>query len=381
MKAAPDKPIRILHLISTLNIGGAERNLAHLTTMMDRQSFRNMVVSMTDGGPMREVIARAGIPVSSLAMRKGVPDLRGILRLHKIIQAFQPDIIQAWMYHANLLGLFFTAGHSLIWNIRCSDMDLSRYGRIYRLVVRAGALLAGVPKVVITNAQAGKTVHEALGYHPRRWEIIPNGFDTELFKPDPATREKTRNELHIPHEAIAIGLIARLDPMKGHQTFFSALRILKKIYPEVHAILAGRGVEPSNPLILNLGPPLNDHIHMLGERTDIPEIMTALDILVSSSLSEGFPNTVGEAMSTSVPCVVTDTGDSCLLTGQTSLVVPRGNPQALAETIARLIEAGTATRTDLGQIGRRRIQDHYSLSAMVQRYETLYRQILPSYNK
>lgn len=336
---------------------------------------------MTDRGPVGEKIAGSGFPVRALAMRKGLPDPRGILRLYRSIHAFRPDIIQTWMYHANLLGLLFIPGRTLIWNIRCSDMDLSRYGLIYRISVQAGAFLAGVPDAVIANAQAGRTAHEAIGYHPRRWEIIPNGFDTALFKPDPAARAEIRNELQIPHDAIAIGLIARLDPMKDHQTFFSAIRLLLKTHPDVHIVLAGRGVVQSNPIIQHQDPPRSDHLHLLGERNDIPRILAALDISSSSSsYGEGFPTIIGESMSVGLPCVVTDTGDARLLVDDGGIIVPRRQPEALANAFAQLINAGPEKRADLGEKARTRILTRYSLSATVEAYQTLYRELKKDYS-
>lgn len=374
--------MRILHLIATLDIGGAEQNLGHLVTRMDRQAFQNMVVSMTDSGPIGEKIISGGIPVAALAMHKGLPDPRGMLRLHRIIRVFQPDIIQSWMYHANLLGLLFSFGHALIWNIRCSDMDLNRYGRIYRLTVQAGALLSGIPDTVVVNAHSGKTAHTRIGYHPRHWEIIPNGFDTEVFKPDPIARTAVRQELGLPSEAVAIGLIARLDPMKDHGNFFTAAGILQASYPDTHFVLVGRGLEMGNP---QLQPFLQDlprphTVHLLGERQDVPRILSGLDIACSSSISEGLPNSIGEAMSAGLPCVATDAGDSRDLVDDTGIIVPRQAPQALALAISQLIDAGREHRSGLGRRARARISEHYDLAPTVRRYEDLYRDIKKSYS-
>jgi glycosyltransferase involved in cell wall biosynthesis len=371
--------IKVLHLISSLNIGGAEQNLRNLVEKMDTNEFRNTIVSMTDIGMLGEGIIRLGIPVIMLNMKKGVPDPRGILRLHRIVKTLQPDIIQTWMYHANILGLLFSTPRPVIWNIRCSDMDLSRYGLIYRLTVQAGALMSGRPALVIANAYAGKSAHERFGYHPRRWEVIPNGFDTERFKPDVATRDEVRRELQIPPEAISVGLIARFDPMKDHQNFFKAMYDLQSMYPDVHYVLAGRGIDAANPAFHSLKPPITDNLHLIGERHDIHRILAALDIsILSSSFGEGFPTIIGESMSAGVPCVVTDTGDAPILVGDTGIVVPRRNPKALASAISGLIHAGPAARAALGHKARIRILDQYSIDLTVKQYETLYKELRES---
>jgi len=368
-------PIRILHLIAGLNIGGAEQNLSDLVIRMDRQTFQNRVVSMTGNGPIGDKITGHGIPVATLNMRKGWPDPRGILRLFRIIRTFRPDILQTWMYHANLLGLVFAPGRRLIWSLLCSDLDFKSYGWIYRLTVQAGAYCSKIPHAVIVNSLAGKITHSDLGYRPRTWEIILNGFDTGMIKPDPVARSAIRRELHIPPHAVAIGLIARLDPMKDHRNFFQAAHIVLASHPDVHFILAGRGVDLTNPAIKSLiqGTAFTDHFHLLGERKDIPSILAALDISVSSSISEGLPTAIGESMAAGLPCVVTDVGDSGRLVADTGSVVARRDPLALADAISRLIAAGPQFRADLGRKARERVLTCFSMDANIKHYENLYR--------
>jgi len=319
------KPIKILHLISTLDTGGAETSLFRLVTNMDKESFDNIVVSMTDIGPVGKEIQTCGVPVYALKMKKGLPDPRGIWSLYRLIHRLRPDIIQCWMYHANILGLFALMKRHLIWNIRCSDMDLARYGPVYRWSVKLGALLSGHPDMIVTNSHAGRITHGTLGYHPKRWEVIPNGFDTDIFKPDPKARSHIRAALDIPEDSIVIGLIARLDPMKDHRNFFNAANVLLASHAHVHFILAGKGVSMSNPGVADLMGSITkkDRFHLLGERDDIACVFAALDIASSSSYGEGFPNTIGEAMATGVPCVVTDVGDSKVIVGDTGIVVPK----------------------------------------------------------
>ena len=366
--------MKIMHIISTLDIGGAEQNLFYLVSRMEKRSFLNHVVSMTDIGPTGKMIQETGIPVTQLDMRKGVPDPRGIVRMRRVVQKVKPDIIQSWMYHANLFGLLFNQGRHLFWNIRCSDMDLEKYGFMYKISVHAGALLSRIPAIVITNSYAGRSTHESLGYRPRRWEVIPNGFDLDLFKPDPEAKTSVRYELGIPQNALVIGLIARFDPMKDHLNFLAGARILHDTYPDTHFLLAGRGVDERNPdfehIVRNM--PWPNHFHLLGERLDIPRILAALDISASSSYGEGIPNNIGESMAAGIPCVVTDAGDSRNLIGETGIVVPRQDPHALAHAWTELIQAGAESRKEIGQRARDRIRGHYNIKATVGNYESLY---------
>jgi glycosyltransferase involved in cell wall biosynthesis len=370
--------IRVLHLISTLDVGGAEQNLHRLLKSMDKNAFQNEVICMTQPGAMAHKIEETGIPVHSLKMKKGIPDVRAVLRLRFIANLMRPDIIQCWMYHANLLGLMMLRPKATLWNIRCSDMDLSFYPPVYRWSVKTGAILSHIPEAVVANSHAGRKAHEELGYRPKRWAIIPNGFDTDLFKPDANARSRIRAELKIPEDILAIGLIGRLDPMKDHATFFEAANLFLGLRPNTHFILAGRGVTGENTKIREMLRPSgdNEQFHLLDERGDIEHILASLDIAASSSVSEGSPNAIGEAMACGIPCVATDVGDTRLLMGDTGIVVNKRSPRELCEAWDYLVRSGTDERHEMGIKARERIMQHYTLKQSTETYESLYREII-----
>lgn len=366
--------MKILHIISTTGTGGAELNLLRLVGSMDISRFTNAVVSMKFPQETGRLIQDSGLKLFSLEMSSGRPELKSIIKLRKIINDFNPDIIQCWMYHANLMGLFSGGNAKLFWNIRCSDFDLSLYGMIYRLTVKANSLFSRFPSCIIVNSDSGKAYHEKIGFKARRWEVIHNGFDTELFKPDKHAGVSMRKALGIPEEAIVIGLVARLDPLKDHETFFRTADLLARNYPQAKFILAGNDVVKDNPVIIRQIKENSANYRLLGESSDINQVLPALDISVSSSVSEGFPNVIGESMACGVPCVVTDVGDSKFLVGDTGIVVPKQNPQALFEAIKTLIEAGPEYRARLGETARKRIIENFSLEKCVKRYESLYQE-------
>jgi glycosyltransferase involved in cell wall biosynthesis len=362
-------------LISTTNVGGGEQDLKKLTSVMNKDCFSNVVVSMTKQGPIAEEIKHNGIPVYSLEMIKGFPDIRGIVRLNRIIDQFNPDIIQCWMYHANLLGSFFKRKRVLGWNILCSDMDFKKYGFVYKDTVLLGRLLSSrLPQFIISNSYAAIKVHEKLGYKPKRWEVIPNGFDTDIFKQDIEARKIIRGEFEIPEDALVICRIARFDPMKDFQTLFSTARLLLEYNPNIYFLVVGRNVGHSNPELMKMisNIPYTSNLHLLGERHDINRILAASDISTSSSYSEGLPNILGESMACGIPCVVTDVGDSKYLVSDTGMVVPKQNPQALFEGIKKLIDAGPEYRAMLGNAARKRITENFSMEKCVKKYESLY---------
>ena len=374
------KKIKLLHLITNLSIGGSEIILWRLLERMDGTRFANAVVCLIETGAVADRIRALGIPVFSLGMKRKWPDPGGLTGILRLLREERPDILQTWLYHSDLLGLI--AGKirgvpRLLWNVRCSNMGMTRYGKLPAMVVALNARLSGIPDSIIVNSYAGKEYHQRIGYRPKQWEVIPNGIDPEVFKPDEKARTGLRTELGLPEKSLLIGLIARFDPMKDHRNYFLAARHLLNVAggeEDVHFVLAGFGVDASNVtmdgIISECG--LDGRVHLLGERTDIPFVTSALDIASSTSLGEGFPNVVGEAMACGVPCAVTDVGDSARLVGDAGRVVPPGDPIALAAAWSELIRMGKDRRRSIGEAARRRIAEDFSIDAMVRRYEQVY---------
>ena len=376
-----NKRIKILHVITSLDVGGAELVLYRLVKNMNAARFENQVVSLVHPGKVGERIQALGVRVFSLEMQSGRPDLGGLFRLAGLLRRESPDLLQTWLYHADLLGLLAarTKGVPVLWNIRSSNMDMTHYRRLSGLVLKACVRLSGWPAAVVVNSRAGQAFHEQLGYHPRRWVYIPNGIDTDQFRPDLSARTALRNELGLASDALLIGLIARFDPMKDHENFMLASSRLAAKAPDVHFVLAGNEVDPSNPFFGNYleSNALHGRLHLLGQREDTPSLMAALDIASLSSYGEGFPNTIAEAMSCGTPCVVTDTGDSAFLVGTTGIVVAPKDPQALADGWQQMIAMGIEGRKTLGAAARQRIQLNFQQDEITRQYEQLYESLIP----
>lgn len=371
------RPLKVVHLITGLHVGGAETMLYKLLKRTDRVHFENAVISLLEPGQVGDSIREIGIPVYSLGMRRGEITPEQFFALWRLLRAQQPAVLQTWLYHADLLGLIAgrPAGiRRIVWNLRNTDV-LPHSAPSTAWVVKACALLSGRPDAVVANSYAGRAFHRGKGYHPRRWAVIPNGFDLELYKPDPTARLAVRAELGIGDDDLLIGMVARLDPAKDQPTFLRAALKLATLDPSVRFLMAGRDVVSSNVGLKSIiaDHPARARIHLLGERTDIPELMAAFDISTCPSQSEGFANVIGEAMACGVPCVVSDVGESARIVADTGITVPPGDPDALVCGWQRLIDAGPNGRWGLGQAARRRIAKHYSLSTVTRRYEALYR--------
>jgi glycosyltransferase involved in cell wall biosynthesis len=370
--------IKIVHVITGLGIGGAEMMLYKILSGSDRQRFSHSVISMLDEGSIGKKIKALGIPVYTLGMKRSIPSPASILRLTIMVRSIQPNIIQGWMYHGNLLSLIASKPIKrripVIWNVRQSLYSLSHEKPMTRMVIRCGALLSRYATRIFYNSSTGAGHHEKIGFNSKKSIIIPNGFDSDVFAPSEVARCSVRKELGLDADTLLIGLIARYAAMKDHRTFLKAAALLHKKHPEVHFLLVGSDVTPQNEFLMSLinEGGLVDNIHLLGERHDIPQLTAALDCAALSSFAEGFPNVVGEAMSCGVPCVVTDVGDTAWLVDDTGIVVPPREPEALARAMEGLVEMETEERKSLGKRARQRIVEHFSLHLALGKYEQLY---------
>ena len=370
--------IKVMHVITTLGPAGAETMLSRVASEMDGTRFENEIVSLTDILDLAERMQGMGVRVRTLGMKTSVPNPLLVLRLAQWIRESKPDVIHTWMYHANLVGALAArlAGDvPVVWAIHHSALDPRVDKRRTMLVNRACAFLSRkFPAWIVCCSEASLHLHKKLGYTTELLEVIPNGFDLDQAKPDPAAPVSLREELGVPGDAILIGIAARFHPHKDHGNFVQAAALLHKQLPEVHFLLCGLDVTWQNPHLAEWirAAGIGGHCHLLGVRQDMPRLFAGMDIATNASSSEAFPMAVGEAMACGTPCVVTNVGDSALIVGKTGIVVPPGDPHALAEAWRKLIEAGLAARHRLGMAARHRVQRHFALPAIVERYQAIY---------
>jgi len=361
--------MKIVHLITSLGLGGAEKQLKALVNVkLEKSSLKHIVISMQDEGVVgRELVKNPNITLYCLNLHRS---LKGLWKLYQILVCEKPDGLQTWLYHADLLGLIvgkLARVPRIMWNIRCSNMDLSHYSKKTTSIVRMLRFASRFPDAVVTNSRAGQEFHTALGYNPRRWVCIPNGIDTHLFQPNPAIRKKFRQSLKVPNNAIVIGMLARVDPMKGHAIFLKAMEHLSHTHTNLYCFLAGKNTDK---VTWDIIPP---RLYCLGMMKDAPAFLNSLDIMVlSSAFGEGFPNVVGEAMACEIPTIVTDVGDAAALVQDPNQVIPPGDADKLALALERLLTLSSAQRKTIGQRGRQKIMSSYSISLMQQRYTTFY---------
>lgn len=381
--AVPDsarRRIRITHIITGLQTGGAEHALEQLVTRADRDRFEMRVVSLLGAGVVGERLAGSGVEVVSLGMRREPADLLRFWQLVRQLRRDRPDIVQTWLYHADLIGLAAArlAGvPSVLWNVRGSGLEHHHYRDRFRWVVAALARLSALPDAVVANAEAGRDFHARAGYQPRHWALIDNAVDIARFHPDPAAAPALRAELGLAPDAPVIGMTARCDPMKDHSTFFRAAALLAGSGVAADFVLIGRGSARSMPAALPYlaDPLLASRLHFLGERDDVERLTAGFDLAtLSSAFGEGFPNVIAEAMACAVPVVSTDVGDARRILGTAGVLVPPRDPAALAAAWRDLL-AAPSRRAAMGRAGRQRIAETFGLDRMIDRYGQLYEQV------
>ena len=378
--ALSPKPL-VIHIISGLMGGGAEMMLYKLLSKLSPEIFSSEVISLTDEGLFGAKIKELGISVYSLGMKRGRISCSGISYLSKILKKKSPAIIQTWMYHADLIGGLVgkqITKSPIVWNLRADIMPFSKDKRTYFLTKGCAIFSSQLPTRIVSCSEATRLAHVSFGYNAARTITIPNGFDLEVYCPNAVAAYSVRQELEIQSDVPLIGLMTRFDQRKDIPNFIEAAARFIKAMPQARFLICGNGMNRENEVLMRMLDEANirECCFILGRREDIPRLTAALDVATSSSESEGFPNVLGEAMACGVPCVATDVGDSALIIGNTGIVVPPKNPQALADGWKKILTMDVEERRALGRAARRRIEENFSLDSVVARYENLYQELL-----
>ncbi len=373
---------KILHISTSLGMGGAENSLYNLLKNTDRSEFDVQVLSLGSDRPVGDQIRSLGIPVTSLGMRPSIPDPLAFARLVRILRAVKPDLVQSWLYHADLMAALAArlAGNPpVVWGVHYVPGNLSELKKLTRLIIHSNALLSRVfPTRIVCDAEAARQSHARIGYRQERMVVIPNGFDLDTFHPDPDAHQKVCAELGLSADALLVGMAARFHPDKDHRNFIRAAAVLHGPMPDVHFLLWGRYMDRENISLVKWieAEKLRDVIHLLGFRDDTPTLTAALDVATLSSSGEAFPLALGEAMACGVPCAATDVGDIAGMIGDVGRVVPPRDPLALAQAWLELLRMPIGERRRLGKSARRKVMEHYEIRQTAAKYARLYRDII-----
>jgi len=368
-----DPELVIAFLIRSLNYGGSERQLVALARGLHERQHDVTVAVFYSGGPLERELREAGVRVRGLDKR-GRWDLLGfLLRLVRLLREEKPDTLYGFLASPNILSVLLKPifpRTRMVWGVRASNVDLDRYDWLSRLSYGVERRLSRFADLIVANSRAGSNYAVANGFPKNKMMVVPNGIDTGRFRPDPEERRRVRAEWGLAEGEKLIGAVGRLDPMKDHPTFLRAAAMLSQKRGDVRFVCVGDGPADYRRELGALGEELGLARRLIwaGAREDMSAVHNALDIATSSSAyGEGFSNVIGEAMACGVPCVATDVGDSAWIVGGQGLVVPPGDPEALAARWQDVIEKAPEARSAIGLDLRERVVHDFSLDHMIER--------------
>jgi glycosyltransferase involved in cell wall biosynthesis len=374
--------MKILHIITGLGGGGAEGALRQLV-LADREN-EHIIVSLTGDGVHGSALREQGVVVESIGMRRGRLSAAGIGRLWRLVRRHRPDVTQTWMYHADLIGGGISRAAvdaPVVWGLRSALLDRRMASLGTRAVVRLCAALSHVlPARIVSCSASAARAHISRGYSRSAIIVVPNGYDVVRLAPDEAARCHLRQEWGVPEETCLLGMVARWDPAKDHNTLFAALSQLHKTSPlGWTCVLVGEGLAAENRALADLLQryDIGGHLRLAGHRSNIAAVMSALDVHVLSSRAEAFPNVLAEAMAAGTPCVSTNVGDAPYIIGGTGWLVPPGAPTRLAAALQEAVsERGLSERWSARKAAaRRRIVTEFALAKMVGAYRELWQEL------
>lgn len=369
------------HVITSLSDGGAEAVLYRLCNH-DKEN-QHIVISLMDKGKYGSLLEDMGVQVYCLDMPAGKIRFAALIKLYKLIRQLKPDVVQTWMYHADLIGgvIARLAGvKNIVWGVHHTTLVKGESKRSTILIAKINALISSfIPRKIIYCAEKSRQVQESIGFSPKIGHVVPNGYNIDDFKPDLDAGMAFRQEVGLADEKFLIGHVGRYDPQKDHQTLLlSVCELLNRNTDfEFEVVLVGTNLDEGNLVLSNV---INENnlscVRMLGRRSDMPSVMSGFDVFVlSSAFGEAFPNVLNEAMACGTPCITTNVGDAAVIVGDTGWVVPPKDPQALAKAMLEAMEeqqnnpqAWQARK----QACRERIVDNFSIKKMVEAYHQVW---------
>jgi glycosyltransferase involved in cell wall biosynthesis len=364
--------IRVVFLIRALDIGGAQRQLMALARSLDQRVFEVTVLTFYGGGALVGDLRGTGVRVIALD-KKSRWDLIGFLaRLVKACRSIRPQVLHSYLPGQNLVAIFlkpFLRGTRMVWGIRASALDPATGDWLSTLNFRLQATLSRLADLIIFNSNAGKQFHLAQGVEASRAVVIHNGVDTASFCPNRRAGLRLRSSWQVPEGALLIGLVGRIVPVKDCPTFIQAAARLAQIRPEVRFVCVGSGSQEYMRSLQSLATALGLEKKLIwpGELIgELPDAYNAINIYCSSSYAEGTSNVILEAMACGVPCVVSDVGDSRMIVGETGVVVPSRDAQALADGLERMARR-LAVEPQLGIAARERIVSSFSIDSLARK--------------
>ena len=373
--------IKICHVITSLSvIGGAQRVLLRLLLADPETTDKKMVLVMRRAGAWGKQLELAGVTVHELGMDSmlDLPSAYG--RLKKFMISFEPDIVQTWMYHADLMGGLaarLNGFNNIIWGLRVAAVPANNLLTIVIMKICA-YLSRWIPKKIVCVAEAARIIHINYGYDAARMAVIHNGFDFSEFNVSQEQTATIRQECQLSEKDFVVGWAGRFHPDKGQENIIKAAAIVLRTRPKIRFLLMGTDCDANNATLMRwlIDNGVQDNFILLGERDDIPACLTVMDLFCLPSRNEGFPNALGEAMAMGLPCVSTLVGDADILVGDTGILVQPEDEQALAEGLLKALALTDAQRQQMGNQAKERVMSEFSIEKASNRFHEIYREMV-----
>lgn len=334
---------KAIHIVSGLGDGGAEAALYRM--VISNTDEESTVISLSNKSKYGKLLEEKGVTVHALELSFNLYIFFKLYKLYKILRRIQPDVIQTWMYHADLVGGVIgrlSGIKNIIWGVYCTNFVLGETKILTILVIFINSILSRfIPKKIIFCAEEGLRVHKKYGFSRKKLIYIPNGLPHETFTIDTQLNTSLRKENNIKDSDIILGIVGRYSPMKDHLNFIKALGLMLKMKINFTAIFIGENLDIQNHTLVSqikrYG--LEEKVRLLGPRQDIPQLMNLMDLnILSSSFGEGQPTVLCESMLSGTPCISTDIGDSAVIVGDYGWIVPPSDPQKLSDQILKALE-------------------------------------------
>ena len=376
--------MKILFFIRSLHSGGSERQLSLLAEGLKNRGHSVSVVTMYPGGVFEQDLITAGVPVYSLDKSRRWEICRSLIKLRAIAQQIDPDLIHSYGPEANVfatLHYFLRSKCLLVWGIRNAN-SRELYGRFERILYWFEGKLSRIPNKIIANSNAGRELSISDGFYSPNFCVVRNGINTERYCPDVSLRESTRNEWSIELDQKVIGIVGRIDPEKDYGNFINMISCLPAdVRCKLVFVCVGyqqeSQIEGFKKKLEQLQ--LEERVVWIKHLSSTVGILNALDVLVSSSRSEGFANVIAEGMAVGVPCVVTDVGDSREIVSEYGYVAPARDPLALAAGIIKMLQDPRLGSPAFHISIRKHVVEKFSLDALVLNTESVFVSLLDQF--
>lgn len=335
--------MRVLLVIRSLELGGAERQCRALAVSLAARGHDVMLCTLGDGGPLSSGLAESKVTVCSLSHRGPRDLLRSCLRLRALMKRAEPDVVYSFMSVSNVMSTLASPRQlrsRLVWGIRSGDTGKYDFSSRIRFMFFLEKILGRLARLVILNSEAGRRFYESLGFRSDSLRVIENAIDTSTFDFDLSVRESIRNVHQVPSGTRIVTILARIDPIKGYETFIDAAAKVIDETPDTEfwSIGGGSSAHKEELVCRARARGLDRHLKWHGEIRDsksVAAILMASDLAVSASTSEGFPNSVAECLACGLRVVGTDAGDTRRLIGDSGECVAVGDFNAMGDAIQR----------------------------------------------